>query len=342
MPSKQNKQPCLRTLQRRRKRARDKVFSLAAQRAAEAAAHRNQQQSAESSCQLGLFNGEPEGDDSHTETQVAAEEPSEEDAELEPLDLCREEGTGAQREDVRGLQPPRQFAELAVVSTPEQIDGKLSTTADGYFKDFMAAAAKHPMSQEAKSTMWDYFRKQGQTMHRVAPHQFKTFRTMDRGLRSGLNLPDVLMDIECIDPVTKETGMLLRQHRLHQRDDYRKRNYVIAYATLESLLDLHTALHGGDRPEGLVLGIDGIPESKSGGKSLYIVSAQFLPCLTVYAVQIFRPMMTKDITPEKHFGRIVREIRRLGIPLIRIVADAPLRAILRGITAHNGNLIYFY
>jgi hypothetical protein len=335
LPGSKKKPPSLRTIQRQRKKLRDAVYNGAALRAAASDISSGLQHKLQDAAKDNLDAVEKSSVNSFAKWAANSVGNASQEEE------CGHDDSGCEaifEHHPDAQEPSSEGSESE--GTAEPFD---YSNADHYFKALMKDLAQHSASQRVKSTVWNFMRKYGPQMNAV--QQWKGYKTMDAGLRERLCIPDVLLEVGLGNTISGETRILRRESHLRRNnsevEDTWIPSYVFSYVTLDSLLELHVRLHGGAKPCGMVLHVDGIPESNSGGRSLTVVTAQFPPCLSIYPVQVFRPMNKKNVSPQAHMDRIIQEIKALKIPLLYLVADAPMRAMLRGITAHSGKSQHF-
>ncbi len=163
---------------------------------------------------------------------------------------------------------------------------------------------------------------------------FKTIRN-----RAARNVPRVLMDVAFRDStgslVTYEAREHFPQKEMLERN--LTREYVLYYVSPAAVLDYHRRLHPDvDSPEFFDLSLDGIPESKSGGRSVDVLSIRYSGCKTIYSIAILQParkaMGLPDDLTLSHF---LPEYDGDSVPLRYVIADAPKRASLSGLKQHS-------
>lgn len=112
--------------------------------------------------------------------------------------------------------------------------------------------------------------------------------------------------------------------------------YVYYYIDLQDLISYHADLHDAPVSNVIDLSIDGVPESKSGGRSVDILSVQFRGCKQVYVVAILQPFVKAlpkkvDIVSKM----FLRDFPLTCLELRYIIADAPMRCKIRGTMQYN-------
>ena len=109
------------------------------------------------------------------------------------------------------------------------------------------------------------------------------------------------------------------------------------YVALSDIKEFHKSIHEEGAPFcDFDLSLDGVPESKSGGRSIDILSLQFDNCRHVYTVGILQPFL-KDIPDKADIAltRFVEDYPNCGLRLRHVIGDAPMRCKLRGIYQFN-------
>ncbi len=113
--------------------------------------------------------------------------------------------------------------------------------------------------------------------------------------------------------------------------------YTLYYVSLARVLDMHMELHPhvNDVVE-FDLSVDGVPESKSSGRSVDILSVRFVGCRSIYCMAILQPMQRGlGIGDEVTLEHFLHELSKTSLRLRRVIADAPKRASLQGLKQHS-------
>ena len=173
----------------------------------------------------------------------------------------------------------------------------------------------------------------------LAAGELPNFRTMR--LRAAQTVPDVFMDVLFRDargqPVNYTSVSAFPKKDMQQ--GRLSVDYVLYYVSLKSVIAFHCELHqDAEHPTFFDLSVDGIPENKSGGRSVDVLSIKFQGCKVVYSIAILQPArrgmgLSDDITV-KHF---LEEYFSCGLALRYVIADAPKRASLAGLKQHSSN-----
>ncbi len=151
-------------------------------------------------------------------------------------------------------------------------------------------------------------------------------------------LPTVKLDV-CTETASGEEVMFMgigTYPRKEIRDRKLQVKYTLYYVSLKDVLAVHEKSH----PNKIIgwdidLSSDGVPESRSSGLSLDIVSVRFHGCRNIHAIAIFQPakkgLKDKDRIALRHF---LDEIPETPLKVKRVIADAPKRAALQGLKTH--------
>ncbi len=113
--------------------------------------------------------------------------------------------------------------------------------------------------------------------------------------------------------------------------------YVLYYFDFPAIVRHHAKLHEGKNVGSRFdLSLDGVPESKSGGVSIDVLSIKYENCRNVFTVAIMQPArkglgLTEEIVLEPVLSRLAET----HLSVRRIIADAPKRANLRGLKQHS-------
>ncbi len=115
--------------------------------------------------------------------------------------------------------------------------------------------------------------------------------------------------------------------------------YEVWRTALEDVLKFHHSKHSREET-GVVLNIYGVPIGRTG-KSQIIVSVKFSSCKNVYQLVNGVPYTVsgkKDLTLDFLAGGVLKSICDLGLDLMYICADAPMRAFIRNQKTHTSKL----
>ena len=159
--------------------------------------------------------------------------------------------------------------------------------------------------------------------------------------RAIKELPKVKLDVCAVTRDGRETNFLgvdtYPRKAIRDRDLIVK--YTLYYVSLRDILAAHSKSHPAKVPDtDIDLSCDGVPESKSSGLSLDILSVRFKSCNNIYSVAILQPakkgLKMKDEIVLKHF---LEEIPSTPLTVKLVIADAPKRASLQGLKSHAAN-----
>ena len=110
-------------------------------------------------------------------------------------------------------------------------------------------------------------------------------------------------------------------------------------AKLEDIVQFHRSLHEDEVDDKeVIMNIDGVPIGRTG-RSQTIVSLKFKKCRNVYQVVNVIPHTVdgkKCLTVPFLMKSILLGLQDLGLSLLYICADAPMRAFLRNQKSHSG------
>ena len=115
--------------------------------------------------------------------------------------------------------------------------------------------------------------------------------------------------------------------------------YTLYHVAIQDVVALHGLLHpSGKSVKELDLSVDGVPESKSSGRSIDILSIRFVGCRAIYCMAVLQPTRRGLGVPDgvilEHF---LRELSESTLSVRRVIADAPKRASLQGLKQHSAS-----
>ena len=173
--------------------------------------------------------------------------------------------------------------------------------------------------------------------------ELSNFRTMRA--RAARSVPAVLMDVHFTDDCGRSVSYQGVKSYPQQEAAARnlRRQYVLFYVSLNAVISFHHDLHADEQPDYFDLSVDGIPESKSGGRSIDVLSIRFQGCKGIYSLAILQPdhrgMGLADDIVLRH---VLDEYDPAVVPLRFVIADAPKRAALSGLKQHSSNFACQY
>ncbi len=119
-----------------------------------------------------------------------------------------------------------------------------------------------------------------------------------------------------------------------------KEEYTLYYVSLQDLVEFHRKGHPMGTDDGTIdIAVDGVPETKSGGVSIDVLSVGFPGCRIVYPLAILRPSRSGMSLPESIiFEPLLRDLTKCSLSVRLVIADAPKRAKVLGIVGHSGKM----
>ena len=261
-----------------------------------------------------------------------------EDSDADAADYLRE----------RGAQQRQLFRVLGAANTSEDeadfveaASGDVRVLGDAAVKAvsnfFVGLQARREVPQKVVGDIVDYIRENSDLLSEALKDgKLPTFRTMRN--RAVASAPKVLVDVLAADV----EGVEVRYEKLSRfpRKDVEERRlqviYTHYYMCLQDVIDLHQKAHPHRQTSTAIhLSIDGIPESKSSGLSLDVLSIRFYGCDSIYSIGLLQPakkgVKDKDAILLQPF---LADLPETELKLKLVIADAPKRASLQGLKTH--------
>lgn len=115
------------------------------------------------------------------------------------------------------------------------------------------------------------------------------------------------------------------------------KQYVHYYISLKDVIRYHRKRHATQVQTGILdFSVDGVPESKSGGVSIDVLSVRFPGCRHVYSIGVLQPAKKgMGLSDSILITKLLSSIRELNLTVRWVIADAPKRAKLLGMKQHN-------
>ena len=168
------------------------------------------------------------------------------------------------------------------------------------------------------------------------------YRLRLRAIEKGIAVKaDVWLKNEDGPGYVRKNGLTTVSLKL-QRQAVCVRSYVSLKDVREFAMSMHReGEHPDFDPNLIVLALDGVPESRSNSgsiTSLEVIVVRFKGCRIVWPLEIFRARRGQKFkfTQSLLFDSILDQAKELAIKVDYIVADAPLRALLRSQVQHTG------
>ncbi len=287
-----------------------------------------------------------DGDLEHVDELPVGGEPTEEASDVD--DDRYEEGVAAaeaelererrQRDLFRVLEEEEREVEVdeegpAVANAPVSSEQAV----DNASKFFAGLQARREVPHAVLSDVVEYLRSNAESFSELLKtNSLPTYRSMRKKvLRSA---PKVKLDVNA---ETEDGDIFTYENRYHfPKKDFEARGlrliYTHYYVGLKAVKELHQNAHTTDiNCQNIDMSLDGVPESKSSGLSIDVLSIRFHGCDNIYTVGIMQPakkgIKGKDEVLLRPF---LKELQETGLVVKRVIADAPKRAVLQGMKTH--------
>ena len=237
---------------------------------------------------------------------------------------------------------PSDVLPAPLVPEPAPVEDQEIEEDDVSFGDFMCCLqAKGSVTMTAMTEIISYMvRNKGEIIQGLESGSINTYYRMRTEAES--RLPCVYLNVNVtmapVDGGGEETWTRLRKFpkkRLERTGA--QLNYTLYYVETSELIAYHERLHGLRYScNEIDMSVDGIPETKSGGLSVDVLSIRFTNCRMVYSQAILQPARKAMGIPDNVIlEAFLRGLQTCGLRLRRVIADAPKRAGLQGIKQHS-------
>ena len=215
-----------------------------------------------------------------------------------------------------------------------------------FFSKFVFANIQHQTSKAARMAVWDCIDDNFELLKAAKaarPHHtsLPSFIALNKALEA--KLPEVI--IKCAH-MRRSTGEIVyRKGKTFPKKLFRnKTKWALQYeytrvATVKDIQRLHDRkMLGRPCSDHVILSIDDVPQDKSSGQSITVLSMRFRGCRCIFPVAIYKPTKypKKQMTTRDIVMPAVKNILRNGLTIDFFVADAPFRAKLRAMVNHSG------
>ena len=263
-------------------------------------------------------------------------------------------GDSSSGPDVPGSpgDPPPSLGSDSDLQSMTSSDDDEELDLDGVEKCLLHIQAKYGLSVAAVQKIIDVFQQNQETcFSAMRDGLFPSFLWMRR--KHIRELPTSYVDVKCCNPNADHSSSDSDdepqvEHSFLGRSTYPKKEIETSglqpdslryYLRLESVLNFHRDLHGGEwDSEWVDLSIDGVPASRSGLHNFDYLTIQFVGCKNIYLMAVFEPCTRRNVLNGEAalLEEVLRDLPGCGLQLRYVVADAPKRAKLQGIVGHSG------
>ncbi len=205
---------------------------------------------------------------------------------------------------------------------------------------FVSLQAKREVSKAVIADIVKFLRRNGRDIgHVLKEGELPSFKVMRHRVQK--RMPKVNVVVVCVDENGARVEFAPRttfpKKEIQQRN--LKVEYTLYYVSLKEVRMWHIRAHPRKRPAALSkqfdCSLDGVPESRSSGLSIDVLSIRFINCRNIYTLAILQPsrkrLGNKDAIVLKPF---LEELKESGLTLRYFIADAPKRASLQGLKSH--------
>jgi len=209
---------------------------------------------------------------------------------------------------------------------------------NGIFENFLRAKSRHTISEEAAKDLWNFAVTHSEEISNLKDqNRIQSYITSKRQAIKDLpriSIKIVYKDLRTGDILTEDNLDEFPKSRLMDIKKY-KLLYTVTKIDVNELFSKLKHLHDFTK-EKIVLSIDGVPETKSGGVTIEVIAFKFKDCKTVFPLCILRPEKKYKISVEDYIGPLLCQLKEASVQISFIVADAPKRSFLRKMKAHSG------
>ena len=215
--------------------------------------------------------------------------------------------------------------------------------ADDISQFFVSLQAKREVSKAVIGDIVKFLRRNGSDVGQVLKEgELPSFKVMRHRVQK--RMPKINVVVVCIDG--NGARVELAPRTTFPKKEILRRNlkveYTLFYVSLKDVRTWHIRAHPKKRPEALSkqfdCSLDGVPESRSSGLSIDLLSIRFINCRNIYTFAILQPsrkrLGNKDAIVLQPF---LEELKESGLTLRYFIADAPKRASLQGLKSHSAN-----
>ncbi len=257
------------------------------------------------------------------------------------LDLATNlEAVRAEEEQHRVLLSVHNEADIDVGN--EELDGapKRALDVNDISQFFVSLQARRDVPKAVMADIVKYMRQNGADVSRVLGEgQLPSFKSMR--LRVEKFIPKISVAVTALDGNGERVELAPRS--TYPKTIIRNRDltvqYTLFYVSLKDVWEWHVRAHPKKTPNQLSrqfdMSLDGVPESRSSGLSIDIVSIRFINCSNIYSVAILQParkrLGNKDAIVLKPF---LDDLAESGLTVRYVIGDAPKRASMQGLKSH--------
>ncbi len=245
-------------------------------------------------------------------------------------------------------EPNDYLAGRTLVSGGRSYVGVIQNMAD-FEREMVRMQTENEMSKTACQRVFALLQKNSAVLSQHLPHWTGSFRSARRRVLALVPAVDIV-----VVGANEDGPVQLGPYSAYPKKLVEEQNLTVRYtlytSKLKDVIALHAHLHGHHEDHEQVLkfdlGLDGVPESLSGGVSIDVLTIRFVGCRSVYSLAVLRPRRTglhicdsvilKQALQEYKALREGREKAVNKVLLRFVICDAPKRAKVLAQKSHSG------
>ncbi len=241
---------------------------------------------------------------------------------------------------------PRNIESVLGEVHEEEVDEerpKHACGADEISQFFVGLQATREVPKAVLSDIVSFLRRNSSDIASVLQNnELPSFKSMRSRIEK--RIPPIKINVSCIDATG--ASVMFENRRKFPKKEIMEKNlriqYTLYHVSLKDIRQWHIDAHPKKNSDTLSkqfdLSLDGVPESRSSGLSIEVLSVRFINCRNIYTVCILQParkrLEKKDAIVLKPF---MDEYEESGLTMRYVIADAPKRASLQGLKSHAAN-----
>lgn len=209
------------------------------------------------------------------------------------------------------------------------------------------STVKHNISIEGASYLWRLaFKWIGPILMKKEQEQISRKNPQLKHLRRKIlknDVPPVNIRMAFLNLETKEietTSSPIGPHKAYSDVTKYEKLYEITSVKIKDVLKIHSDScskhqNGNNEQVKINFSCDGVADSKSSQVSLDVFSISFPECSTVYPITTIRPTKKSAIDFIQELTIILDELKQENVQIINVLADNPMRALMRMFKNHS-------
>ena len=214
--------------------------------------------------------------------------------------------------------------------------------------DFERIRLTHNVSKMAAAEFWNFFRRNHLREVPLETGKFKTLETYQKA--ASTTIPKMYTTAVVVNENEKRQTVHDKVTVLPREKEGETLWWVKSYVPMAEVVQFHERCHTHPCNETqVILGTDGVAQSRSSNASLDVFTVEFVSCRTVYPIAVCKVFQNSATSKERSrknvmvakqlsldiLQEVAADLSRLGLRVTFFKCDAPKRAFIKNFQGHT-------